>query len=434
MTAPTDSLSRPPASPWRWWVCILLFLATTLNYMDRVALNQMAVRIQKALDLNDLQYSHLESGFSFAYAIGAILSGIVVDRVNVRWVYPLMVLGWSAAGVMTGYSTGFAWLFTCRVVLGLFEAGNWPCGIRTTRLVLRSEERSFGNSLFQSGTAVGAIVTPILILVMLKRADAAAGQENHPDSWKMPFIAIGILGIAWVVLWFLTVPGRLLDPKSGPEAASHAGATRYWDVFRDRRFWALLATVIAINVCWQTYRMWFPKYLQQKRGFSETDMSTFMTWFYLTADVGSWTVGLLTLVMVRRGMSNHTARLLVYAGCAGLVLVSFAVPFLPIGWELTASVLIFSFGSLGLFPTYFALSQELSAAHQGKVSGTLGAAAHMFLALVVYKIQGHVIQDTKSYDEVLAVAGLFPLLAFVLMLWLWPPSYEPPQDAVKGVA
>ncbi len=434
MTAQTDPLSRPPASPWRWWVCILLFLATTLNYMDRVALNQMAVRIQKALNLNDVQYSNLESGFSFAYAIGAILSGIIVDKVSVRWVYPLMVLGWSAAGVLTGYSNGFVWLFACRVALGLFEAGNWPCGLRTTRAVLRSEERSFGNSLFQSGTAVGAIVTPMLILVMLREADAAAGVTDHPDSWKLPFKAIGVLGIAWVLLWFLTIPGRMLDPKAGPEATAPQGAVRYSDVFRDKRFWALLATVIAINVCWHTYRAWFPKYLQQKRGFSEAEMSAFMTWFYLVADIGSWTIGLLTLVMIRRGMSGHTARLLVFAGCAGLALVSMAVPFLPVGWQLTAAVLVFAFAALGLFPTYFSLSQELSAAHQGKVSGTLGAGAHMFLALVMYKIQGHVIQDTKSYDEVLAVAGLFPIAAFGLMLWLWPPSYEPPPTAVEGKA
>src|SRR5436305_9821350 len=150
----------PPVSALRWWVCALLFLATTLNYMDRISLNQMAVRIQTALHINDQQYGWLESGFSFSFAVGAILTGFIVDRVSVRWVYPLVVLGWSAAGVLTGYATGFWWLLGCRVALGLFEAGNWPCGIRTTQAGLRPEERSFGNSLFQCGTAVGAVVIP----------------------------------------------------------------------------------------------------------------------------------------------------------------------------------------------------------------------------------------------------------------------------------
>src|SRR5256885_2256236 len=128
----------PPApasqdySPWRWWVCGLLFLATTLNYMDRVALNQMAVRIQTALSLDDEEYSRLESGFSLSFAAGALISGVIVDKISVRWVYPLAVLGWSLAGVLTGYASGFWSLIACRIMLGLFEAGNWPCGLRTT--------------------------------------------------------------------------------------------------------------------------------------------------------------------------------------------------------------------------------------------------------------------------------------------------------------
>jgi ACS family hexuronate transporter-like MFS transporter len=408
-------------------VCLLLFSATTLNYMDRVALNQMAKRIQDALQLDNIDYSRLESGFSFTFALGAILFGVIVDKVSVRWVYPIVVLGWSVAGFLTGYATGYAWLLTCRIALGLFEAGNWPCGIRTTRAILRPEERSFGNALFQSGTALGAIITPMLVLVIVRQADAEAGSTGAaPDSWKAPFKAIGLLGIVWVVLWFLTVPAKMLDPSSGPGAASHAGAARYRDVFRDRRFWGLLGMVIAINIAWHTYRAWLPKYLQEKRGFTEGEMTGFTTWFYLMADIGSWTAGLFTLVIIRLGRPMHSARFLALAGCAGLTVVSLVVPFASTGVAMTAAVLVFAFGSLGLFPTYFALSQELSAAHQGKVSGTLGATAHLFLSLVMYPIQGQVIQTTKSYDEVLAIAGVFPLLAIGLMFWLWPPGYEPP--------
>jgi ACS family hexuronate transporter-like MFS transporter len=400
--------------------------------MDRVSLNQMANRIIKALDLNEVQYSRLESGFSFAFAVGAIVSGVIVDKVNVRWIYPLMVLGWSAAGVLTGYATGFAWLFVCRVALGLFEAGNWPCGIRTVRTIMRPEERSLGNSLFSSGTAAGAIITPVVVLVLVQHADAAAGTENHPDSWKLPFIVIGYIGVAWVLLWFLTVPGRILDPATSPGATSHAGAARYRDVFRDRRFWGILLMAIAINITWHTYRAWLPLYVQRKRGFSETEMTAFMTWFYLVADIGSWTIGLLTLVWIRRGRRPHAARFLALSACAALAVLSLAVPFVRTGWMFTGVVLIFVFGALGLFPTYFALSQELSAAHQGKVSGTLGACSHLFLALIVYPIQGYVIKEKGLYNEVLAVAGIFPLIALGFMLWLWPPGYEPPVETTSN--
>jgi len=444
MTPAPDPAPSPaaPVSAWRWWVCALLFLATTLNYMDRISLNQMAVRIQTALHINDQQYGWLESGFSFSFAVGAILTGFIVDRVSVRWVYPLVVLGWSAAGVLTGYATGFWWLLACRVGLGLFEAGNWPCGIRTTKAVLRPEERSFGNSLFQSGTAVGAVVTPLLILGLLRWADPlepqrtavmaatggtyAAVSGGPADTWRLPFRAIGLIGLGWVVLWFLTIPGRRL--AAGPVAGDQ-GAARYRDVFADRRFWGLLFMVIAINVAWHTYRAWLPKYLQQRRGYSFEDMSALMTGFYLVADIGSWTMGLLTLVLIRRGRGGHSARLLAFVGCSGLAVVSVLVPFAPRGLELTAAVLVFAFATLGLFPTYFAMSQDLSVAHQGKVTGTLGAGAHLFLSLAVYPVQGKIIQETGSYKEVLAVAGLFPAVAVGLLIWLWPATPPGPEPA-----
>jgi len=413
----TAAPASPAYSPWRWWVCGLLFLATTLNYMDRVALNQMAVRIQTALDLDDEEYSRLESGFSLSFAIGALISGAIVDKVSVRWVYPLAVLGWSAAGVLTGYASGFWSLIACRIMLGLFEAGNWPCGLRTTRAVMRHEERSLGNALFQSGTAVGAIVTPSLVLILLQQADARSGGPN-PDSWKLPFRVIGYLGVVWVALWFLTVPSRILTPQT--ESAASAGVTRYRDVFRDRRFWALLGLVVGVNVAWHTYRAWLPKYLQQKRAFSEEDMKNLTTMFYLLADIGSWTVGLLTWYFTRgRGWNGHFTRLLLFGVCAALAMIAFLVPHAERGWPLTLAILLFAFASLGLFPTYYALTQEVSAKHQGKVSGTLGASAHLFLSLVVYPIQGRIVKQTGSYDELLSVAGLFPLLSFAMLLLLW---------------
>lgn len=420
----------------RWLICLLLFAATTLNYMDRVSLNQMAARIQIALGLNDIQYSRLESGFSIAFAVGAVVSGVIVDRVSVRWVYPLVVFGWSVAGILTGYATGFVWLFVCRVALGLFEAGNWPCGIRTTRAVLRPEERSFGNALFQSGTAVGAIVTPVVVLVILQWADAAAGGEGpSPDSWKYPFIIIGWLGVVWVLLWFATVPSRLLVFPESPglvaRPASEPATVTFWEILTDRRFACLLILVVCINVTWHTYRIWLPKYLLTHRGYSEAAMTGVVTWYYLAADIGSWTIGLLTLGLARRGYPLHRVRLAALLGCAVLTLASLGIPTLPTGAALTTGLLLFAFGSLGLFPTYFALSQELSVSHQGKVSGTLGASAHVFLSVVIYPVQGWVVQHTGRYDSVLGSAGVWPLVAVGLIGIVWT-SRSGPRPGSSG--
>lgn len=406
-------------SPLRWWVCVLLMLATVVNYMDRMALNQMAKEIKAAFDMDNTEYGYLESVFSFAFALGAVLTGFLVDRASVRWVYPLMVIGWSVAGVLTGFAGSFAALLACRFALGLFEAGNWPCGIRTTRAVLPPEERSFGNSLFQSGTALGAVITPLVVLALVKWAAA----NDFAETWRLPFRVIGALGLVWVALWFLTVPRAMIEPKE--DESAHQGAVRFAEVFADKRFWALLAMVIALNITWHGYRTWLPLYLREQRGYSLEQMSGFTTVYYLIADVGSWTVGLLTLVFCKRGLSVHAARLLMYGTCAALTTATLAVPFLPDGRALQAALLVVAFAALGLFPTYFALSQELSSKHQGKVTGVLGASAHLSLA-AIYPLEGLICDRTGSYELVLGGIGVFPLLAFAAMMALWPPPPSVP--------
>jgi ACS family hexuronate transporter-like MFS transporter len=432
----------PPVSPWRWWVCLLLMLATVINYMDRMALNQLGVRIQSSLGIDDEQYSWLEGAFSAAFAVGAVCTGFVVDRAGVRWVYPFMVLGWSAAGVLTGFSSGFWMLFMCRFMLGLFESGNWPCGIRTTKAVLRPDERSLGNSLFQSGTAFGAVITPLVVLAILRWADpgephrhavmavtggtyeAVAGAAA--DTWKIPFRLIGSLGLVWIALWFITIPGRLVNTTAAADGGGPPVRTSFRPVFRDRRYWVLAALVIAINITWHGYRTWLPLYLQRQRGYTLAEMSWFTTVYYLVADVGSWTVGFFTLWLSRsRGLGVHASRTIAFAGCAGLTLVSLAVPFLPSGWPLQAGLLAVAFGALGLFPTYFALSQEVSSEHQGKVTGTLGFAAHGALALV-YPIEGRIVKLSGTYEWVLGGIGVAPLVGLLLLLWFW----KAPNDRV----
>jgi ACS family hexuronate transporter-like MFS transporter len=411
-------------SPWRWWVCILLMQATVINYMDRIALNQMSAQIMAVFELTNEQYGLLESVFSIAFAIGIFSSGFVVDRVSVRWVYPLMVLGWSAAGVLTGFAGSFWMLLTARFMLGLFEAGNWPCALRTTRTILRPEERSFGNSLFGSGTALGAVVTPKLVQELLKWAEL----NEVAEAWRVPFRLIGSLGLVWIALWFLTVRRHLVDPAGAGAPERHEGATRFAQVFRDRRFWVCVVTTITVNITWHGYRVWLPLYLQKQRGYSFPAMTDFTTAYYLVADIGTWTAGLATLLFCRWGMRVHMSRVLLFGFCAVLCLGTLAVPFLPNGRPLQVGLLVVAFGALGLFPTYFAFSQELSSKHQGKVTGVLGASAHLSLA-VMYRIEGRICDATGSYEWVLAGVGVFPMFALIAMLVLWPPWSQRPSPA-----
>jgi len=410
MTTAIPTTSAPVS---KWWICGLLFLATTLNYMDRMALNQTSPLIMEEFKLSKQDYGWLEGGFTFAFAIGAIVVGAIADRVNVWWIYPLIVIGWSGFGFATGFVTGYWMLFACRFGLGLFEAGNWPCGIRTTRLILKPEERSLGNALFQSGTAIGAIITPLIVLGCLAWADANGVQS----AWRIPFRFIGLIGLMWVVLWFcvvprdrLRVPEKTLDDTSDSEPFSR--------VFKDRRFWVLVLVIIAVNTPWHAFRVWMPLMLIEQHGYSEKFMMIFSSIYYLAADMGSISVGIVSLLLVRRGFTVHTSRMIVFGVCAGMTMLTFAVAFMPTGYALLGLMLLLAFGSLGLFPTYFALSQEISAKHQGKVTGLLGCINALYLT-ALFPLQGKIIDETKSYGLGLGFAGLMPVLAFIAMAIWW---------------
>ncbi len=162
---------------WRWWVCGLLLLATMIMYMDRQTLANVAVRIQWEFGLNNKQYGTLESAFSIAFATGALCFGFLADRVSIFWLYPIALSGWSLAGVATGLTDSYEGLLACRTLLGLFEAGNWPCALKTTQLLLSRADRTMGNSVLQSGASIGAVATPLLMVALLSSYSSGVWQR-----------------------------------------------------------------------------------------------------------------------------------------------------------------------------------------------------------------------------------------------------------------
>ena len=403
----SDESIRP--SNWRWWICAVLLLATTLNYMDRIALNLLSKEIIDAFRIGKVAYGILESGFQIAFGVGAITFGILVDRYGVRRVYPVAVAGWSCAGFLTGFADSYWALFACRMLLGVFEAGNWPCGIRTTRQLMPPAERALGNSIFQSGTGLGAIVTPSVIAVAL--ATLGTG-EAHP--WQVPFRLIGLIGFGWIALWLFTIPKRQLVMAG--TATSEPGS--FWAVYRDRRFWILIAVIIGVNTTWHTFRVWLPLFLREEQGYTRDEMLEFNTYYFIVADIGSWTAGLSVVLLVKLGWPLHRARLWTFACGVALVLPSAAIPFVAKAW-LPAIILITAFGALGIFATYFALSQEISGRNQGKITGILGLINSLYLA-GLYWVQGSIGELLGGLGQVLALAPIPAILALAAVGLFWP--------------
>ena len=142
-------------------------------------------------------------------------TGLAADRISPRWLYPVVLLCWSLVGYATGWVTTYRELLVCRVLLGFFEAGQWPCALVTAQRLLSRRDRPLGNSIIQSGASFGAIATPIVVLYL---ATASAG------GWRLPFRVIGAAGVAWVVVWLAVVRSR--DLRLVPSDNAGPGARR----------------------------------------------------------------------------------------------------------------------------------------------------------------------------------------------------------------
>ncbi len=391
-----------------------------LLYMDRQTLPNIATRITTEFNLKQEQYGNVEMYFGYAFAVGAFLWGCVADKWSVRWLYPALLLCWSAMGFLTGLVKDYEGLLLCRTLLGFFEAGHWPCALKTTQRLLAREERTMGNSVLQSGASLGAVITPLIMSVML-------GGRTEPGVWRQPFMVIGAIGVVWVVAWFALLKER--DFEEGKAATAPAGdapsptpaanaEVNFFAIFSDRRFWALVIVVAAINVCWQIVRAWLPKFLIEGKGYPEAEALYFNSAYYIATDVGCLAAGAASLWLVKRGWEVHRSRLTVFGICSLLTSLTALAALLPRGWGLLGVLLVVAAASLGLFPCYYSFTQELSMKHQGKVVGILGTVAWA-TSSPCQKFFGRLADQTGSFNEGIALAGLTPLLGYVALVLLW---------------
>ena len=401
-------LNRP--ATWKWTICGLLLLASAINYMDRQTLANAAVRITKEFHLTQAQYGNIEAVFAYAFAAGSVLFGWLADRFSVRWLYAGVLTTWTLAGLATGFVHNEQELLWCRMLLGFFEAGHWPCAIRTTRALLDARERSLGNSVLQSGTSIGAIITP---LIMRGLMTAELG------SWRVAFQMVGAAGFFWLILWFALVRKADLPTPAMTRAATIGESDQgLWSIIFSRRMMVIFLVIAGINTTWQILRAWLPKILQEGRGYSEADTLSFTSVWYVATDVGCLGAGALAVWLGRRKLSVHAARLIVFAGCGALCASCALTPLLDKGWVLLSVFLLAGAGSLGVFPLYHAFTQDLSSRHQGKITGLAGVVAWV-LPAQAQKFFGALADRTHSFDKGLVLAAFLPLIAVLPLWWFW---------------
>jgi MFS transporter, ACS family, hexuronate transporter len=407
-----------------WGVCGLLLLATMLNYMDRQALAVTLPTLKAQYQLAEGRVGVLEGCFGFAFAFGSLLFGWLADRFGPRFLYPTVLAGWSLAGVATSCAgqpwvsdlfgtaddpgTGvYYWLLGCRILLGIYEAGHWPCALLTVRALLSARNRTLGNGILQSGASIGAIVTPLYI-----EATERAGQ-----SWEFPFWSIGLTGLVWVPLWFIGVFQADLSYRS-PETTSRTASepTGFW-----RRLIVLAVIVGTLTISWQFLRAWLGLFLQDHHGYTKTATRGLMAGYFVASDVGCILSGVLVATLASRGWVVHAARRLGFLVFTLLTGCGAVIPFVGDGWLMVGLLFLTGAGILGLHPYYYSLTQEISGKHMGVLSGGL-AASGWVVSSVSQILLGKQIEATKSYQLGLVIVGLAPLVGLLVLVLFWPKS------------
>jgi ACS family hexuronate transporter-like MFS transporter len=414
-----DTDSRERSSTWTWLICGILFLATFVNYANRVVATQKSFEIKDAFQTDDDGYGKAEGRFGYGFACGGLVFGVLADWISIRWLYPAVVLAWSIAGAASGQVATLEQFGTCRFLLGLFEAGHWPCALRMTQRTFLPHERTRGNGILQSGASAGQVLVPLILVAM-----------NAWDSsgWRLSCWLMAALGLPWAILWFASVREHDVrrsvvqtdEYAAGPGAQRPIEEVPLWRVFISRRWWLLLLTVVCINVPWHLIRVWLPNTLRgPEYGYSEEFVDYFSSLYYVSTFFGSLAGGWIIAWLSRSGWNVHSARMLTFAGFSLLVACLIPAAFQPRGTLLLGLLLIVAFGTLGVAPIYYSLNQEMSGRNQGKVGGSLSFLLWLILGVMQGAVGTRLKADPSVRPYLFAAVGVLPLIACAALALFW---------------
>jgi len=298
----------------RWYVCGLLFWATTVNYIDRQVLGILKPVLAHDLGWNEADYGWVVFAFQCAYAVMMPIAGRVLDWLGTRLGYALAVLVWSAAAMSHALARNLIEFAIARFFLGLGEAANFPAAIKTVANWFPRRERALATGIFNSGTNIGALVAPLLVPFVAARF-----------GWRSSFLVTGGLDLLWIVVWLATYrPPRQQRWLSQQELAfiesdqetEPARRIPYLQLLRTRAAWAFLLGKFMTDPVWWFYLYWLPGFLNQKYKLDLTHLGPPLIAVYLFADIGSIGGGWLSSRLLARGFSVTAARKIALLTCA----------------------------------------------------------------------------------------------------------------------
>jgi len=375
----------------------MLFLATVINYLDRQALSILAPELRDRFHMTNVDYSRILFTFLLAYLIMQGVSGRLMDWLGTRRGFSFTIAWWSAAAMLHAFATSARSFGACRFLLGMGEAGNWPGGVKVVSEWFPGRERAFAIGLFNSGSTLGAVIAPPLVVAIAARW-----------GWQAAFVATGAVGFAWLALWLATVR----PPQHPPEDGLPIPATRrrWRDLLRHREVWALVGGRLLSDPVWWFYVFWLPEYLRRVRNFTLIEIGYFAWIPFLTAGVGNVAGGIASGWMIRRRWDTLTARKSVMAVSAFAMLSGIPAVLAADAWVSLCWISVVTFFYSMWSANMLTLPADLFPQHEvASVSGLSGSGAA--LGGMCFNLLVGSIVDRFSYVPVFVLAGLMPLAA-----------------------
>jgi ACS family hexuronate transporter-like MFS transporter len=412
-TAPVSSR----AGYFRWVICALLLLGVTKNYMDRQVLGLLKPTLQHDLGWNEIDYSNLVFAFQAAYALGMVVVGRLMDKFGTRLGYSLAMAFWSLASMAHGLASSLAGFAAARFALGFGEAGVFPASLKTVAEWFPKKERAFAVGIFNSGTSIGAIVTPLVVPPIVLRW-----------GWRWTFVFMGGLGFVWLIFWLLVYRKPEVHPRVNEgelayirsDAIPQAARVPWAKLLGYRQTWAFAATKFITDPIWWFYLFWVPDFLHRVHGLTLAQMSLPIVAIYVISDVGSMLGGWLSSAMLHRGRTVNAARKTTFLICALCVLpIVFAYRMESL-WGAVAIIALAAAAHQGFSANLLTLPSDMFPSEAvGSVVG-IGGMAGAIGGMLIAKVVGYALQWTGSYMVPFLMAGVAYLIGLGVMQLLAP--------------
>ena len=402
----------------RWTVCAMLFVATSINYMDRQVIAILKPTLEHSIGLTEVSYGYIIDAFQIAYAIGLLAAGRLIDKLGTRIGYMLVMATWSLSAMGHALASTVLEFGFARFLLGLGESGNFPSAIKTVAEWFPQNERSLATGIFNSGANVGAILAPAIVPWVTLRY-----------GWHAAFLTTGIFSVLWILWWFRyyrrptdhpTLTAREMQ-HIYQEAATDLGPSMPWRrLLTCRQTWAFSLAKFLTDPIWWFYLFWLPSYFSAKFNLNLSHLGLPLIIVYNVSVVGSIGGGWLPAPFRRLGLSPQYARLAAMLVCASLVVPIFTAANVKSLWTAIALIGVAAGAHQGWSANLFTTSSDMfPGSAVGAVVGIGGMAGSVGSALFAF-FAGHVLQLTHSYGILFGIASSSYLLALVILYLLAP--------------